>query len=62
MYRWAWEWDEWGLGCGTKKLKPSGRGGLYDKIYDGGEFLSFKWSTSYCFLGYRVAPLVLCTI
>lgn len=41
-----------------------GRGGLRDRAYDegGGKAPFFKLSTSYCALGYGVAPLVLCTI
>lgn len=52
------------LGVGQKTAEAIRQGRLYDRVYveEGGKFLSFKLSTSYCFLGYGVAPLALCTI
>lgn len=76
VYRWAWEWNEWGPERGTKErnemsgalsvgeLKPSGRGGFCDGVCGErrGKFPFFKMSTSYCFLGYGVATLASCAI
>lgn len=76
VYRWAWEWNEWGPERGTKErnemsgalsvgeLKPSGRGGFCDGVCGErrGKFPFFKMSTSYCFLGYGVATLASCAV